>query len=243
LNTSAGKTIPSIIDNSMDIFPKSSIVGSSLITAFTKYNTTFYTGTNGRIFVSEFGILKRLINTQLDISKDIFSIHSIDGINFIAGSESGRIYIGTINNSIDSLTIPNAGNVYSVAMISDCSFIASTGSTGGVLFVNGRLSKIKGIRGTITKFAFFNEDIGYASSIVGNSVHFWQTVDGGKNWQQLDTTLSMNYVVTTIEICEFNHNVITIAGRKLETPISLEDTTNPSLMWDCEGEGFVLFSL
>lgn len=242
LNTSAGRTIPSIIDNSMDIFPKSLIVGSSLITAFTKYNTTFYTGTNGRIFVSEFGIIKRLINTQLDISKDIYSIHSIDGENFIAGSESGRIYIGTINNSIEALTIPNSGNVYSVAMISNCSFIASTGSTGGVLFVNGRLSKIKGIRGTITKFAFFNEDIGYASSVIGNSVYFWQTVDGGRNWQQLDTVLPTNYVVTTIEICEFNHKVITIAGRKLEAPATLDDAINPSLTWDCQGEGFVLFS-
>lgn len=243
LNASAGKTIPSIIDNSMDILPKSLVVGSSLITAFTKYNTTFYTGTHGRIFISEFGAFKRLINTRLDVSKDIYSIHSLDGENFIAGSEDGRIYIGTKNNNIEALTVPNAGNVYSVAMISNCSFIASTGSTGGVLFINGRLAKIKGIRGTITKFSFFNEDIGYASSIVGNSIYFWQTVDGGKNWQQLDTILPSNYVVTTIEICEFNHKVIVISGRKLSTPVSLEDATNPSLMWDCEGEGFVLFSL
>lgn len=242
LHPSAGRTVPSIIDNSMDVFPKSLAVGSSLIKAFTKYNTTFYTGTHGRIFVSEFGVVKRLINTQLDISKDIYSIHSIDGENFVAGSEDGKIYIGTINNSIKSLTIPNAGNVYSVAMINNCSFIASTGTTGGVLFVNGRLSKTKGIRGIITKFSFFNEDIGYASSITTNTVNFWQTVDGGKNWQQLDTVLPTNYIVTTIEVCEFNHKIITIAGRKLDYPLSVEDAINPSLTWDCQGEGFILFS-
>src|SRR5690606_13869854 len=138
---SAGKTIPQIIDNSMDVFAKSLMVGTDLINAFTKYNTTFFVGTNGRIFVSEYGIFKRLINTQLDITKDIFTIHSIDGENFIAGSENGRIYIGTVSNSIESLTIPNSGNVYAVAMISECSFIASTGSTGAVIFANGRLSK------------------------------------------------------------------------------------------------------
>ena len=243
LNQSAGKTIPQIIDNSMDVFAKSLMVGTDLINAFTKYNTTFFVGTNGRIFVSEYGIFKRLINTQLDITKDIFTIHSIDGENFIAGSENGRIYIGTVSNSIESLTIPNSGNVYAVAMISNCSFIASTGSTGAVLFTNGRISKVKGIRGTITKFAFFNEDIGYASSIVGNSVYFWQTVNGGKDWQQLDTVLSTNYVVTTIEICELNHNVISIAGRKMETAVSTEDATDPSILWDCQGQGFILFSV
>jgi hypothetical protein len=74
-------------------------------------------------------------------------------------------------------------------------------------------------------------------------VYFWQTVNGGKDWQQLDTVLSTNYVVTTIEICELNHNVISIAGRKMESPVSVEDATDPSILWDCQGEGFVLFSV
>lgn len=242
LITTTGKTIHSIIDNSIESFPQSLIIGSDLINAFTKYNVTFYVGTNGRIFVSEFGIFKRLVNTQLDIGKDIFSIHSLDGNNFVAGSENGRIYIGTVDNSIEFITVPNSGNIYAVSMVSNCSFVAGTGDNGGVIFVNGRISKMRGIRGTITKFAFYNEDIGYASSITNGFVYFWQTVNGGKDWQQLDSILSSNYVVTSMKICDYNHNTIVISGRKMSSPVSINDAVNPSLQWDCEGEGFVMFS-
>lgn len=241
INPSLGKTINNIIDNSVESFPLSLNVGTELLQAFTKYNISFYVGTNGRIFVSEYGIYKRLINSELDVSRNIFSIHSIDGINFVAGSE-GRIYIGTTNNSIVTMHLPSGGNVYAIEMISDCSFIASTGLNGGVLLKNGKLAKIKGIRGAITKFAFFNEDIGYASSVSNNQVLFWQSVDGGKNWQELSTRLSGNYVVTDITICELDHNIISICGRKLDSIVAVNDLFDINATWDCQGKGFVLLT-
>lgn len=241
IDPSLGKTINQIIDNSVDTFPNSLLIGTELLNAFTKYNVSFYVGTNGRIFVSEYGVYKRLVNSELDVSRDIFSIHSIDGINFVAGSE-GRIYVGTTSNSIMTMHLPSGGNVYAIEMISDCSFIASTGLSGGVLLKNGRLTKIKGIRGAITKFAFFNEDIGYASSVNNNQVLLWQTVDGGKNWQELSTRLPGNYVITSITICDLDHNVISIAGRKMDTVVPVNDLFNININWNCQGEGFVLLA-
>lgn len=242
LNTGLGKTITQIVDNSVETIPVTSLMNTQILRGHTKYTTAFYIGTNGRIYISNADGFRRIIHSKLDITTDILSIHSLNGIDFVAGSQDGKVYIGNVDGEIESLVIPNAGNIYNVEMISECSFIASTGTSGGVLFRGGKMTRIKGIRGAITKFAFFNEDIGYASSISGNTVYFWQTVDGGKNWQELNQTLPTNYVVTSLTVCDLDYNVITIAGRKMSSAVSVNDVLNPELDWNCLGEGFVVFS-
>jgi hypothetical protein len=242
LNPSLGNSINQIVNNSIDYFATSVLLGGEILKGFTKYNTTFYLGTNGRLLISNYDGRNRLINNVFDISRNLLSIHSLDGENFVIGSENGRVYVGNIDNEVQSMVIPNGGNIHAIEMISDCSFIAATGESGGILMQNGVPTRVKGIRGAITKFAFFNEDIGYATSVNGTTNYIWQTVDGGKNWQALDTTLPSTYVITTLTICDFDHNVISIAGRKMSSPVSIADMLDPLLKWDCLGTGFVLLS-
>lgn len=239
LNFSLGRTLHQILNNSLNLIESSQIVNTDINRAFQKYNTIFYVGNHGRIFISEDGNFNRIIHPKLSVANDILSIHSLNGSNFIAGSDDGKIFFGDTDGNIDYLVIPNSGNVNAVEMISDCSYVASTGLSGGVTIRSGKVERMKSIHGTITKFAFFNEDIGYSVSVSGNRNHIWQTVDGGKHWQEVDNYLSTNYVITAFNICSTNHNILTIAGRKMESSVTIEEMLNLQLNWDCLGSGFI----
>lgn len=242
LSTFNGTSLFQILENSTSIILKSLLYGSKLYQSYTAFGTIFYVGSNGKLFYSINGLIYRLTNTLLSISDNLFSISSLDGYNFVIGSENGKVYLGNIDGEFKVAYLTNGGNVNAIAMISDCSFVASNGENGGFIYTNGKATKMKNIFGAITNFAFYNSDVGYASSHTLAGVYFWQTVDGGRSWQRLSKTLTSNYVVTTLSICGNDHNKISVAGRKMESNVTVEDVLNKELLWNCVGEGFVLLS-
>jgi len=242
INVFSGNSLNQIINNGIHILSATDIINTHINRAFGKYNSVFYACSNGRILFFSDGTLNRVVNNKLSIHDNIIDIHSSNGESFIAGSSQGKVYFGNINNEIEYLVIPNSGDVNSVYMLTECSYLASTGNSGGVVIRNGKVTKMKGVHGTITKFAFFNDDIGYCVSISGNKNHIWQSVDGGLNWQEIDKSLSTNYVITSIKICEYNHNFISISGRKMSSAVSVSDALNRELDWGCLGTGFAMIS-
>lgn len=232
-----------IIERGVKTLDKTLLTGNAILRAYTKDGTAFFVGENGRFFVSRHGITTRLVNTVLEVSKDILSIDSRDGYEFVAGAEDGVTYYGNIDNEITSIILPTTNPIHQIAKINDCSYVTSNGSDGGFLYTDGKVEKMGAIHGTITRFKFYNEDIGYATTLLRDVNYIWQTVDGGQNWQRLETTLDASYVITSISICPINHNLISIAGRKLPTVVLEADHIDPFKLWDCEGEGFVIMAV
>lgn len=232
-----------IINKGVMTLDKSLLVGNAILHAYSKGDTTFYVGENGRILFTRHGITQRLINGIIEISKDILSVDSRDGYSFVAGGVEGTTYFGNIDNEITQIVFPTANTIHQVAIVNDCAYVVANGSDGGFLYTDGNIEKMGAIHGTITRFKFFNEDIGYASTLLRDVIYFWQTIDGGQNWQRLDTTLDASHVITTISICPINHDLISIAGRKMDAIVIEADHIDPFKLWDCEGQGFVIMSV
>lgn len=236
------KKLYDVIDNSIHKLNKTLLYGNRILKSITKNNITVFIGEDGRLFIEKDGILTRITNRDISPHDDLLSISTLDGYNFVIGSASGKVYTINLDNQASYVSVPNGNSVHQVIAISECSFGVSNGINGGLIYSNGRMEKMKYIYGAITGFAFYNEDIGYASTVSASGVRFWQTVDGGQSWQELEQYLDTNYVVNTISICPYDHNIISIAGRKMATAIPIDDHINPLLTWDGLGTGFAFIA-
>lgn len=230
-------SVHKIVNTSFSKLNKTLLFGNKILGAKTKNDTIFYYGESGRLFVDSGSGFTRMIDSHLDISTDLLSLDTQDGINFVIGATNNRLYTGT-SQEISMIALPFTGDVRFVKIIEENKFLLST-NTETYLYCNGRVRKPSGIFGAIVDGDFYNEDIGCCVTVASSGIFFWQTIDGGFTWKQT-YTLTRDYVVTTVKICPTNHNKIIVSGRKMPTVVTVSDYLNPILLWDCTGTGFTL---
>lgn len=233
------KTFSQTVNDSLFTIPKSILSGNLLYTSIEKNGIVWFAGTGARIYYFLDNEYERLTHTNLNLISDILSIDSYNGLDFVAGSHNGRFYYGEIDGDVTEILLPTANPVYAIHAISETRFVMSNGLSGGWCYYDGVFTRMKNIYGAITKFAFFDADIGYAISVTANQNLLWQTVDGGKSWQTMELTLDLSHIVTTVTICQDDHNMITIAGRKLSATETQANILDPTLMLPCTDESFV----
>lgn len=240
INALSYSSITDTIRKNISIIPKSEFSSYTIFDSFNVNATGFYVGESGRLFIEKSGIIERKINAVLSVNDTLYSVHSYDGDSYIIGASSGTFYIGNLENDfLLRLSLPVSTNIKKVYALSNGNFLLTTSTNGGYVYENSKLNKMVNLNGVVTALDF-NDDVGYAASLLNGRIHFWQSVDGGKSWANLGMNLSNHYIVSTVSVCQNNPNIISMAGRKMNTPVSNNDALNPLLDWNCEGNGFVL---
>lgn len=240
IDGSFGTNVFNTLLNSRVMIPASALLNDAqLLDADGEGNKVVFVGENGYVFIynTSTKTYTRFRNNSLPTNQDFCSVHICkdDSCTFVIGGENGQAFLWN-GSEIEVYSFNTIDRVHNVYVHGCCTVLASIQDTT-YISVDGSVTTTN-LQGYVTAMEF-DDIVGLAVSVIDETTLVSMSIDGGRNWTIIDSSLENDAVYTNISICG---DEFVISGSTTTTTLTPAQKIACERNWNCEGQGIVYLS-